>query len=216
MTNLGNVFILGDSYSTFEGYVPESYEVYYAKSYVGETDVDDVEQTWWKRLINQTGSQLLRNCSWSGTTVCNTGYSGDCSDNSFIGRFEKLVGAGYFRDHRVDTMLIFGGTNDSWADSPIGEYVYADWKQEELFSFLPAVCYLVHRVKTELPNARIICMVNTEMKDAVARGIVSACEKYGAEAIVLRKIEKVSGHPNQMGMKQICEQVLRYLDGTSP
>ena len=29
--SLGNVLIFGDSYSTFEGYVPEGYDVYYYK-----------------------------------------------------------------------------------------------------------------------------------------------------------------------------------------
>ena len=28
---LGNIFILGDSYSTFEGYIPDKYETYYKK-----------------------------------------------------------------------------------------------------------------------------------------------------------------------------------------
>ena len=30
---LGNIFILGDSYSTFEGYVPEGYPCWYMPNY---------------------------------------------------------------------------------------------------------------------------------------------------------------------------------------
>ena len=212
MVKLGNLLILGDSYSTFEGYVPDQYEVYYSKSDAGETDVDDVEQTWWMRLLNSTESELLLNSSWSGTTICNTGYHGDCSDNSFIARFEQLVEAGFFRENQVDTMLIFGGTNDSWADAPIGELQYSGWRKEDLYFFLPAACYLIHRVKTVLPRARVICVINTEMKDAIAGGIKTACEKFGAEAIALNEIEKQSGHPDRTGMAQICEQILRYLE----
>ena len=38
-----------------------------------------------------------------------------------------------------DIILVFGGTNDSWAGSPIGEYVWADWTDEQLYSFRPAM-----------------------------------------------------------------------------
>ena len=215
MVKLGNLLILGDSYSTFEGYVPDSYEVYYSKSAAGETGVNGVEQTWWMRLIRATQSRLLLNSSWSGTTVCNTGYCGDCTENSFITRFDRLAEGGFFRENQVDTVLIFGGTNDSWANAPIGELQYAGWRKEDLYFFLPAVCYLIHRVKTALPRARVICVINTEMKDAIAGGIKTACEKFGAEAIALNEIEKQSGHPNGTGMAQICEQILRYLEEKS-
>lgn len=57
MVNLGNLFIMGDSYSTFEGYVPDPYEVYYSKSTAENTDVNSVEQTWWMRLISCTKSK---------------------------------------------------------------------------------------------------------------------------------------------------------------
>lgn len=121
---LGNVFILGDSYSTFEGFIPEGYDIYYnteGPNYIrnnpdmklGDNDVNDVEQTWWYTIANENGT-LLRNCSWSGTTICNTGYGGaDFSEISFIARFEKLLKNGYFEENHVDTIFLFGGTNDS-------------------------------------------------------------------------------------------------------
>ena len=70
---LGNVFILGDSYSTFEGYIPDGYVAYYKedgpqyieefsemKSY--ERDVFRVEQTWWYDFVRENG-KLLTYCS---------------------------------------------------------------------------------------------------------------------------------------------------------
>ncbi|MBQ8588463.1 MAG: hypothetical protein IJ454_03635, partial [Clostridia bacterium] len=83
---LGNVFILGDSYSTFQGYIPEGYAHYYGEegpNYLESNpemkltanDVCDVAHTWWYDLVKENGT-LLRNCSWSGTTICNTGYHG--------------------------------------------------------------------------------------------------------------------------------------------
>ena len=132
MVKLGNLLILGDSYSTFEGYIQDSFEAYYSESAASETGVDGVEQTWWMRLIRATESRLLLNSSWSGTTICNTGYCGDCSGSSFITRFDQLAEGGFFRENPVYTILIFGGTNDSWADAPIGELQYSDWRKEDL------------------------------------------------------------------------------------
>lgn len=68
----GNVLIFGDSYSTFLNYIPEGYAHYYGDS--SKSDLDSVEQTWWYQLITETHSNLVLNDSWSGSTVCNTGY----------------------------------------------------------------------------------------------------------------------------------------------
>ena len=145
---LKNVFILGDSYSTFEGYVPEGYVSYYrpdGPSYLrkkpelekNESDVFTVEQTWWYNLVKENGNLLL-NCSWSGTTICNTGYNGcDNSECYFIARIEKLIKEDYFKKNKVDTLLLFGGTNDNWSDAPLGEEVYSDWTKEDLYNVFP-------------------------------------------------------------------------------
>lgn len=212
---LGKVFILGDSYSTFEKCVPEGYAIWYQKDIVNDTDVNSVEQTWWKQLINSTDSEILLNCSWSGTTICHTGYSGDCSDISFIARFDRLAEEGYFEKNNVDTLLVFGGTNDNWANSPIGEPMYSDWKKEDLFSFLPAMGYLTQRLKDVLPETRIIFIINSDLKKEITEGIKTACQKKGIEAIELKNIEKQSGHPNKAGMTQIKEQIMEYLISNS-
>lgn len=108
--NLGNIFILGDSYSTFEGYIPEGVAPYYKisgpyykceKCELGEGDVFNVEETWWYELCKENG-KLIRNCSWSGTTICNTGYNkSDNSSCSFIARFDHLVQEGFFEKTRL-------------------------------------------------------------------------------------------------------------------
>ena len=107
MVKLGNLLILGDSYSTFEGYIPDSFEAYYSESAASETGVDGVEQTWWMRLIRATESRLLLNSSWSGTTICNTGYCGDCSGSSFITRFDQLAEGGPITVTHPDVVRYF-------------------------------------------------------------------------------------------------------------
>ncbi|MBO5060284.1 MAG: hypothetical protein J6C82_05155 [Clostridia bacterium] len=209
MIDIGNVFILGDSYSTFEGFIPNGYATYYTNAGREETDVSKVEQTWWHQLLEDTESTLLKNCSYSGTTICNTGYDGrDCTDISFIARFDKLIEENYFVENKVDTFFLFGGTNDSWADSPIGELMYSDWKKEDLFCVLPAFCYLLNQVNINLPNTKVICIVNTELKSEIAESFKLACKRYSIDFVQLNEIDKKCGHPTIKGMKQIKDQIL--------
>ena len=56
--NFGNILIIGDSYSTFEGFVPEGYAIYYSSS-GGDTDVRKMEETWWHQVISQTDSKIV-------------------------------------------------------------------------------------------------------------------------------------------------------------
>ena len=86
--NFKNTLIFGDSYSTYAGHIPEGYAVYYSGKRATPPDLEDVSETWWHRLITETGSTLVRNDSWSGSTICYTGYNNtDCSEtSSFICR----------------------------------------------------------------------------------------------------------------------------------
>lgn len=212
MKDIGNVMILGDSYSTFEGCIPDGYTAYYTTAPGDNTDVCKAEQTWWHQVICNTRSNLLLNCSWSGTTVCHTGWGGvDIADHSFVGRFEELESDGYFERNKIDTFFIFGATNDSWADSPLGELMYDGQTKEDLYKVLPAICYLIKRAKQVLPETRVICILNTELKDEISDCFAKACEKYDAELLRLQNIDKCSGHPTIKGMAQIAEQVTEFL-----
>ena len=110
-----SISVLGDSYSTYECYIPAGYAVWYHEPYQPErTDVTDVTQTWWHLLCQKRGFKLDTNNSYSGATICNTGYGGkDFTDRSFITRASQLG--------CPDIILVFGGTNDSWANVPLGE-----------------------------------------------------------------------------------------------
>ena len=55
--SLGNVLILGDSYSTFKDYIPEGYAAYYGPELHPESSVFEVSDTWWHQLIEKTQSK---------------------------------------------------------------------------------------------------------------------------------------------------------------
>jgi hypothetical protein len=178
---------------------------------LNESDVTKVEETWWHDLANENG-KLVLNCSWSGTTICNTGYDGsDNSRISFIARFEKLFANGFFEENKIDTFLLFGGTNDSWSDAPLGEPMRSGWKTEDLYNVLPAFSYLMEQLTAKLQDAKIYCIINDGLKDEITDFYKSVCEEKGIDYIELCGIEKFDGHPTIDGMRQIKEQVLAYI-----
>lgn len=212
MSNLGNVFILGDSYSTYAGYIPISEAAFYKSEGCSIPEFSDVSETWWHQVLEAKNGNLILNDSYSGSTFCNTGYNGrDCSATSFVGRFDKLVDEKFFDDKKIDSVLLFGGTNDSWAESPIGNLKWSDWTKEDLCSALPALCYLAEKISVKLNEAKIYCILNSELKEEINDGVRAVCKKFGFELIELSNIEKIDGHPNIKGMSQIAKQIIDYI-----
>ncbi len=201
------ILIFGDSYSTFKGYIPEGYAFYYPRE--GHETVNDVSKTWWNMLAAETGSEIVLNNSWSGSTVCNTGYSGDCSKtSSFICRLEKLIGNGFFENNELDRVFVFGGTNDSWSKNACGKLMFEGWTPDDLFRVLPGICYFVDRLVSVVPREKIHIIINTGLGAEITDGLLAICEHYGLKYTKLSDIDKVSGHPTFTGMTAIKDQVL--------
>lgn len=201
-----SVSVLGDSYSTFEGFMePSTNELwYYAKPKKNQTDVDNVKETWWHQFISDNGFLLERNNSYSGATVSTTGYQGnDYSDRSFIRRM-KDIGS-------PDMILIFGATNDSWAGSPLGEFNWEDINGGNMKEFRPALAYMLSYLKDRHPNATIIYMINSELKPSITNSITEACTHFGIPYLQLHDIDKTAGHPNEAGMKEISRQLTEFV-----
>lgn len=207
---MNNTIIFGDSYSTFKGYVPEGYAVYYSESGRPETDVTDVSQTWWYQVCEKAGLNLIHNNSWSGSTIGYTGYgNSDCShSSSFIYRLKQLADSGFFTNEHIDTVFVFGGTNDSWSNAPLG----GDESDCDLYHVLPAIrCFLAELIRL-LPNASIYCLINTEIKHEIADCLADTCKKHNITPVTFDKIDKRCGHPTIRGMIDISDAVLRVLN----
>lgn len=197
------VSILGDSYSTFKGQVqPDTNLVWYPTE---KNDVVKVEQTWWHQFINNYGYVLEVNNSYSGSTICHTGYrKEDYSDRSFITRMDKLG--------NPDIIFIFGATNDSWAGAPIGDYKYDSWTREELYSFRPALAYLLSGLQHLYPGARVYYLLNSELKASINESVYTICRRYDVPVVTLYNVDKQRSHPSIAGMKSISEQVHAFLE----
>ncbi len=204
------ILIFGDSYSTFEGHIPEGYLSYYPEE--GDESVCDASRTWWYMLAKETLSEIVLNNSWSGSTMCNTGYHGDCSTtSSFIHRLEELIKNDFFVKNEIDRVFVFGGTNDSWTGNECGEPKYSDWSVDDLFLILPGISFFVEKLQSVVPKDKIHIIINTELRTEVRDGILDICKRHKIAYTLLEDIDKVSGHPTYKGMTEIKDQILASL-----
>ncbi len=211
MPKMGNILILGDSYSTYEGHIPEGNWCYYFNESEEESHLlGGVEKTWWYPLVTAPGNRLVLNESYSGSTVSNTRYNNEyCPLTSFNGRLDRFLAA--HPDDLPDTVLVFGGTNDNWAGSPLGEQKYENWSDDDLRCFFPALCRLFCILRDKMPHAKVYAIANTDMRDEVNRGIEDICRRMQVPCLFLHDIEKKNGHPDPAGMASICEQVAAFV-----
>ena len=185
MKDKNNVFIMGDSYSTYEGYIPEGNDFYYSDERKVAPIVKGVEKTWWNILAKENNLEVILNDSFSGSTICNTVLENLSVESSFVSRIDKYIDKKLFAENKINTMFIFGGTNDSWTDAPIGNLKYSEWTVDELKCVLPAFCYLIDTARKVVED--IVVIINTDLKKEIADGFVEVCKKTESDIYVLKK-----------------------------
>lgn len=144
--------ILGDSISTFDGWIPENCAVFFPES--GE--VTDVSQTWWVRLMDSTGMELCANGSSSGSTCVGDSLSIDnpkygCSDY----RISLLAGA---QGKMPDIIIVYMGTNDLLVGAPIGDNDGTKMVTEgEVDNFSDAYSLMLDKLASSYPISTVYC-----------------------------------------------------------
>ena len=106
-----------------------------------------------------------------------------------------------------DIIIIFGGTNDSWAKSPVGEFKYGEWTSQDLYSFRPAMACLLSSLQDRYPGTELYVVINDGLSAAITESMKTISDYYHVTYIQLHDIDKQSGHPSQRGMAQIAEQL---------
>ena len=201
--------VLGDSYSTFEGYVyPESNDIWYSLPPNNLIDVTSVEEMWWRKVATELGWVLDKNNSFSGSLICNFyGYNAGpyYSPHSFIRRMDDLGDP--------DVIFVFGGANDVWNGAYWGEYVYSDWTEGQLEQYRPALAYLFENLKRLYPKARLYFLVDTGLSTTVdgqqfIESVYTVARHYGIKCIDLYDIAKDWARPNADGQDAIARQVI--------
>lgn len=149
------ISILGDSISTFAGWIPEGYAAYYPNG-----NINDVRFTWWHKLIDELGLDLVCDASWSGSSVSGdsqgTGWAG-CSD----ARISALAGE---NEETPDIILVYIGTNDWAGDVQIGSFTDKDEIPSEgvIREISKAYALMLYKIRTTYPFADVYCITSLE------------------------------------------------------
>ena len=149
---------------------------------------------------------MILNDSYSGSTICSTERE-SMPETHFNIRTDRMIKNGFFKENRIDTIFVFGGTNDSWINSPIGEIKYDDITEDDIRMVLPAFSSLISKLKAASPSSKIIPLINCDIKDQIRDGFEEICRHYELTYIKFDALDKTSGHPNRNGMKKITAAV---------
>lgn len=225
------VSIYGDSISTYEGWIPYGYNNFYP----GSGDVEDINDTWWIRVFDETGMILCANASSAGCTC-----AGDSTDAE-----KPQVGCSDFRITDLsdkngaypDIIVVFMGTNDLLTDIPLGENDGTAVVEEGVIdNFADAYSLMLDKLETYYPGSEIYCCTLLQVGDygtetpyvAFTNGQGLTAEDYsgriqmiaenkgypvidlyhcGIEIANLQNMTSDGVHPNAEGMKYIAEAV---------
>lgn len=106
-----------------------------------------------------------------------------------------------------DFVFIFGGTNDFWNHSPLGEICYGVQQQEKLQRFPPAFCHIMEFLNNHFPQSEFVAILNDDITSSIRDTEREVCQHFGVHFVELKDIDKQSGHPSKMGMRKIAEQI---------
>lgn len=208
------ISILGDSISTYEGYNPIGYNVFYNTERIKEYGLTNVNDTWWMKVINALNGELCINNSFSGSTVYE--FS-ECSISA-----KERCQALHTQDDELDVILVYAGTNDCLAKIPINGFYIAYDK-------------MLKRIKQRYKKAKIFCSTLTMgalKEDVMPENIYSlllsysntiqkACKENEVFIVDLLKYKKTYSandytHPNKDGHALIAklwvEEIKKYIE----
>lgn len=143
--------ILGDSISTFDGYIPTDYNIYYP----GSGEISAVEKTWWFQVLGATGMELNANASSSNTNI--TGDSQDTTGSAPGCSTKRMIDLTPGDDGPApDILIVFMGTNDFLRSVELGSFS-APQKQEEgvIENFCDAYELMLQKLNALYPNTQI-------------------------------------------------------------
>lgn len=223
------ISLLGDSITTYTGYIPQGQTSEYNGSNHGVSSVND---TWWMKLINALGMSLLVNNSWSGTCVSNIRDSVKGSNSNAVVRSE-LLGS------NPDVIILYMGVNDFCFEAPLGTYTGDTVIPNNKSTFSSAFAMTLNNMMTAYPRAEIWCCTipqcnangNTNPPEINNAGVslreFNNCIKnlslaFGAKVLDFAScgqtfknlnIYLTDGvHPNAQGMSLLANQGIRQLD----
>lgn len=216
--------LLGDSISTLAGYNPAECAVFYDWEHKYLAGIHGPEDTWWGRVIEALGGQLLVNHAWSGSMVCK---HPQCEIESY-GCSDERTGALGIGEQDPDVVMILMGLNDFGNGMPLeGE------GGPEIFRV--AYKTMLEKLRRNYPHSQIWCLTlpisywskNPAFEAPACRAgghitdycrVIRACAEAAGCAVVdifdpTAPYDTIDGyHPTAQGMKTIADAVLREVE----
>lgn len=143
------VSVLGDSISTYSGFNPQGYAVYYDEEIQQRNGLTSVYDTWWAKVNQALGAYLCVNNSYSGSMVSGGEFPAGCCQE----RVMNLRTSAYL----PDLILVYLGLNDFGYGIPISSSPMSNKGQTNLQCFEDAYHQMLMGLRYFYPNARIIC-----------------------------------------------------------
>lgn len=175
--------ILGDSISTFAGYIPSGNANFYTGSNCGVSSVND---TWWMKVLTALGMELKLNNSWSESRVTTT--NGDESAGCMT-RCQNLGNA-------PDVIIVYMGINDFNNEVALGEYDGNGNFPTATTTFREAYAIMLNKIMTAYPTSEIWCAT---LPSCERNGDIGAPEKNGNNVLLddfnkaIRNLSQVFG-----------------------
>lgn len=145
--------ILGDSISTYAGYIPSGNANFYTGSNCGVSSVND---TWWMKLMTALGMTLNLNNSWSGSRVTGT--------DSSSGNGTRCQNLGT----SPDVIIVYMGINDFNNEVGLGTYDGNGTFQSDRSTFREAYAIMLDKIFTAYNQTEVWCAT------------LPACERNGS------------------------------------
>ena len=147
------ISFLGDSITTFNGYIPSGYAHFYPRN-----NITSVEKTWWWQFTKTCGLDILVNASWSGScvTTSRNGSSSSNSTSAAMGCSNKRI-ADLAKDGITpDIVICFIGANDFGDNVALGSWDGGELPAEgKISTFSEAYALMVSKVMKTYPNAEV-------------------------------------------------------------
>lgn len=142
-----SISVLGDSISTFSGWNPEGYAVYYTEPVQALNGLQSAADTWWAIVLDKLNAELCVNNSYSGSWVSGSLFPSGVSDE----RLKNL------RDEGVpDIILIYMGMND-YANSVPSLRNSSSGVRDTVYCFEDAYDVMLERIRKYYPDTIVVC-----------------------------------------------------------
>lgn len=158
-----SISILGDSISTFVGYIPSENANYYTGSNCGVSSVND---TWWMKLINAFGMTLNINNSWSGSRVTTT------NGEAPAGCMTRCQNLGT----NPNVIIVYMGINDFNNEVALGSYDGNGDFPTATTTFREAYAIMLNKIMTAYPTSEVWCAT---LPQCEKNGSIGVPEKNG-------------------------------------